>query len=70
MSPSASQIKQYWEGKAEKLGTDPSATMKDVILRSLEIEAISKRLLPGDTMLDVGAGMLSGRWFSPRMPNP
>lgn len=49
-------ISAYWDAKAEALTTDPSATMKDVILRSLEIEAIGRRLRPEDDLLDVGGG--------------
>ena len=49
-------ISTYWDGKAEALKTDPSATMKDVILRSLEIEAIGTRLRGDDDLLDVGGG--------------
>lgn len=49
-------ITAYWDAKAEALQTDPSATMKDVILRSLEIEAIARRLCPQDDLLDVGGG--------------
>jgi len=50
------EISTYWDGKAEALKTDPSATMKDVILRSLEIEAIGRRLGENDDLLDVGGG--------------
>jgi ubiquinone/menaquinone biosynthesis C-methylase UbiE len=49
-------IKGYWDSKAEKLKTDPSATMKDVFLRDLEITAISSRLLADDKLLDMGCG--------------
>ena len=49
-------IYNYWNQKAEKLGTDPSATMKDVILRSIEIESIGDRLKADDVLLDIGAG--------------
>ncbi|MBN1943140.1 MAG: class I SAM-dependent methyltransferase [Phycisphaerae bacterium] len=49
-------ISAYWDAKAEALKTDPSATMKDVILRSLEIEAIGRRLRTDDDLLDVGGG--------------
>ncbi|MBN1553884.1 MAG: class I SAM-dependent methyltransferase [Phycisphaerae bacterium] len=49
-------ISAYWDAKAEALKTDPSATMKDVILRSLEIEAIGRRLRETDDLLDVGGG--------------
>ena len=52
----AQAIDQYWDAKAEALTTDPSATMKDVILRGLEIEAIGDRLGPDDELLDVGGG--------------
>jgi SAM-dependent methyltransferase len=60
MIPSDSQIKEYWNRKAEQLGSDPSATMKDVVLRSLEIEAISNRLTWKDTLLDIGCGNAFG----------
>jgi ubiquinone/menaquinone biosynthesis C-methylase UbiE len=50
------EISQYWDRKAEQLRTDPSATMKDVILRSMEIEAIGSRLDAEDELLDVGGG--------------
>jgi SAM-dependent methyltransferase len=60
MTPTDAQIKEYWNHKAQQLGTDPSATMKDVVLRSLEIEAISERLAPDDTLLDVGCGNAFG----------
>jgi ubiquinone/menaquinone biosynthesis C-methylase UbiE len=50
------EIHQYWNDKAEALKTDPSATMKDVILRGLEIEAIGSRLGADDELLDVGGG--------------
>src|SRR5438876_176861 len=44
MTPTPSEIKRYWDDKAVQLGVDPSATMKDVILRSAEIEPIASRL--------------------------
>ena len=50
------QIAKYWDAKAEALQVNPAATMKDVILRSLEIEAIGSRLKPDDELLDVGGG--------------
>jgi ubiquinone/menaquinone biosynthesis C-methylase UbiE len=53
-------IDRYWDDKAAKLRTDPSATMKDVILRSLEIEAIGERIRPDDELLDVGTGNAYG----------
>lgn len=53
---STEEISQYWDSKAEALKTDPSATMKDVILRSMEIEAIKSRLRAEDILLDVGGG--------------
>ena len=56
MSYNQNEIARYWDGKAEQLRTDPSATMKDVILRSLEIEAIGARLNGDDKLLDVGGG--------------
>lgn len=49
-------ISTYWDTKAEALKTDPSATMKDVILRSLEIEAIGRAMRKDDNLLDVGGG--------------
>jgi SAM-dependent methyltransferase len=58
--PDPSEIKQYWEEKAEALKADPSATMKDIILRSMEIEAISARLGIDDILLDVGCGNAFG----------
>lgn len=59
-------ISTYWDGKAEALKTDPSATMKDVILRALEIEAIGKRLRRDDDLLDVGGGnSFAGIQWSP-----
>jgi SAM-dependent methyltransferase len=39
---------------------DPSATMKDVILRSMEIGAIRDRLAPEDSLLDMGCGNAFG----------
>lgn len=54
------EIYQYWNQKAEDFKTDPSATMRDVILRSLEIEAIGERLQPKDVLLDVGTGNAFG----------
>ncbi|MCD4824485.1 MAG: class I SAM-dependent methyltransferase [Phycisphaerae bacterium] len=51
-----SEISQYWNDKAEALKTDPSATMKDVILRGMEVEAIGSRLKADDELLDVGGG--------------
>lgn len=56
MSNDKNDIARYWDGKAEQLRTDPSATMKDVLLRSLEIEAIASRLNDDDELLDVGGG--------------
>jgi ubiquinone/menaquinone biosynthesis C-methylase UbiE len=53
---SIEEISQYWDAKAEALRTDPSATMKDVILRNMEIEAIKSRLHEDDNLLDVGGG--------------
>ena len=58
--PSDAEIRNYWDRKAEQLGTDPSATMKDVILRTLEIESISARLHSEDTLLDIGCGNAFG----------
>jgi precorrin-6B methylase 2 len=57
-------VRRYWDGKAEALRTDPAATMKDVILRELEIEAIASRLRADDELLDVGTGNAFGaiRW--------
>ncbi len=52
----ADDILSYWDRKAEVLRTDPSATMKDVLLRSLEIEAIRGCLRADDDLLDVGTG--------------
>ena len=49
-------ISKYWDAKAEALKTEPSATMKDVILRTMEIEAIGERLQADDDLLDVGGG--------------
>ena len=56
----ALEIQRYWDEKATSLKTDPAATMKDVILRSLEIEAIGTRLQPDDVLLDVGTGNAFG----------
>jgi len=50
------QILEYWNRKAEQMGTDPAATMKDVILRGMEIAVIGDRLTADDDLLDVGAG--------------
>ena len=50
------EIQDYWDQKAETLKTDPAATMKDVLLRSMEIEAIGSRLKAGDELIDVGGG--------------
>jgi len=58
--PSDSEIKTYWNRKAEQLGVDASATMKDVVLRSLEIESISSRLDSEDRLLDIGCGNAFG----------
>lgn len=58
--PTSAEIKEYWDHKADELRDDPSATMKDVILRSLEIEAIASRLDPRDHLLDVGCGNAYG----------
>ena len=54
------EIQRYWDEKAASMKTDPAATMKDVILRSLEIEAIGTRLQRDDTVLDVGTGNAFG----------
>lgn len=59
-SPTKDSIKKYWDSKAENLKTDPSATMKDVLLRTMEIQAISARLNPSDTLLDIGCGNAFG----------
>ena len=56
----ALEIQRYWDEKAASLKTDPAATMKDVILRSLEIEAIGTRLRRDDVLLDVGTGNAFG----------
>jgi ubiquinone/menaquinone biosynthesis C-methylase UbiE len=53
-------IQEYWDEKAVCLKTDPAATMKDIILRALEIEAIGARLQPDDVLLDVGTGNAFG----------
>jgi ubiquinone/menaquinone biosynthesis C-methylase UbiE len=53
-------IQEYWDEKAARLKTDPAATMKDVILRALEIEAIGTRLQSDDVLLDVGTGNAFG----------
>ena len=58
--PTNDSIRKYWDSKAENLKTDPSATMKDVILRSMEIQAINARLNPYDTLLDIGCGNAFG----------
>jgi ubiquinone/menaquinone biosynthesis C-methylase UbiE len=60
----ADDVRRYWDGKAEALRTDPAATMKDVLLRQLEIEAIGSRLRTDDELLDVGTGNAFGavRW--------
>jgi len=58
--PDVLEIKDYWDRKADQLGIDPSATMKDVILRSLEIEAVGNRLHSDDVLLDVGCGNAFG----------
>jgi SAM-dependent methyltransferase len=60
MTPTVDEIKKYWDRKAKDLSTDPIATMKDVILRSLEIEAVASWLFPEDTLLDVGCGNAFG----------
>jgi ubiquinone/menaquinone biosynthesis C-methylase UbiE len=57
---SVNEISQYWDRKAESLKTDPAATMKDVVLRSLEIDAVGARLRAEDVLLDVGAGNAFG----------
>ena len=58
--PNDGDIRAYWDGKAKALSTDPSATMKDVMLRQLEIEAICARLKRDDLLLDVGCGNAYG----------
>lgn len=60
MKPSEAEIRNYWDKKAAELRTDASATMKDVVLRSLEIEGIASRLRPDDRLLDVGCGNAYG----------
>jgi len=55
-NPTPEEIRTYWDGKAARLWTDPSATMKDVILRTMEIEAIANRLRAEDDLLDIGCG--------------
>lgn len=59
-TPTPEEIKKYWDGKAAQLWTDPSATMKDVILRTMEIEAICNRLRHDDELLDIGCGNAFG----------
>lgn len=53
-------IRAYWNGQAEKLGIDPSATMPDVIVRAMEIDSILNRLDPDDELLDIGCGNAFG----------
>ncbi len=58
--PNDIEIRNYWDSKADQLGSDPSATMKDVVLRGLEIDAIKARLSGGDRLLDIGCGNAFG----------
>lgn len=57
-------IKEYWDNKVRLLQTNPSATMRDVILRSMEIESIRIQLREDDNLIDVGGGNAFGaiRW--------
>ncbi len=51
------QIHGYWEQKAAGTATlAPAATMKDVILRELEIAALSRQLRRRDRVIDLGCG--------------
>ena len=49
-------ISDYWDKKAKQLKRDPAATMGDVCLRELEIEAILKHIKKSDNVLDAGCG--------------
>ena len=49
-------ISDYWDKKAKQLKRDPAATMGDVYLRELEIEAILKHIKKSDNVLDAGCG--------------
>ena len=49
-------VKKYWELTAEKLGTDPRATIKDHQFRLLEIDTIKNYLTENDVVIDIGCG--------------
>jgi SAM-dependent methyltransferase len=49
-------VREHWDAQASLYGVDERATMPDVYLRQLEIEAIKKYLRPTDRILDVGCG--------------
>jgi ubiquinone/menaquinone biosynthesis C-methylase UbiE len=46
----------YWESKAAASGDDPTATIRDLHYRDLEIDAIRGCLGPEDRVLDIGCG--------------
>jgi dTDP-4-amino-4,6-dideoxygalactose transaminase/ubiquinone/menaquinone biosynthesis C-methylase UbiE len=60
MTTCGDEIRAYWDKKADQLRTDPRATMKDVILRNMEIDAVACRLCPEDVLLDIGCGNAFG----------
>lgn len=49
-----SHIGKYWDGQAKKHGTSPSASWEDGYAIALEIDLISKHIIDGDVVLDVG----------------
>jgi ubiquinone/menaquinone biosynthesis C-methylase UbiE len=49
-------IKSFWDRRAREHKMDCTATLGEVALREIEINAISKYLKDGTTVLDVGCG--------------
>lgn len=49
-------VKAFWDGQADKYGSDILATMPDKLLKELEIENISKYLSDGLKVADIGCG--------------
>ncbi|KKL68587.1 hypothetical protein LCGC14_2123510, partial [marine sediment metagenome] len=49
-------IKNYWDEKGKKFGTDPRATINDHQFRLLEIDTIKNLLREDDFILDIGCG--------------
>lgn len=50
------EIKAFWNQRAEELGTDCTATLRETYLRILEINAIAKYLDHGLIVADIGCG--------------